>query len=131
MVEHLFEFFLLTPNLPLDKFDQKILGTIKSSNLCTSEYSALALPTFVTDERYNLNCIMDVNYFLKLVELPPLPHRVGIQGLADTFMPFRMPFDSSGSKQLDIPIFEIIYHAALEASSDGEGPYETWVGSPA
>jgi len=30
-----FSIFFLTPNLPLDKFDQKNLGTIKSSNLCT------------------------------------------------------------------------------------------------
>jgi len=49
-------------------------------------------------------------------------------------MALRMPFDSSGAKQLNIQIFETIYHAALEASSGlakREGPYETWVGSPA
>lgn len=45
-----------------------------------------------------------------------------------------MPFDSPEAKALNIQIFETIYHAALEASSEMaevDGPYETWVGSPA
>ena len=61
-------------------------------------------------------------------------HRVGIQGLADAFMPLRMPFDSSGPKQLKIQIIETIYHATLESSAklaEREGPYETWAGSRA
>jgi ribonucleotide reductase alpha subunit len=54
--------------------------------------------------------------------------------LADTFMALRMPFDSSAAKELDIQIFETIYHGALKASSEiaeRNGPYETWMGSPA
>jgi len=61
---------------------------------------------------------------------------VGVQGLADTFMALCMPFDSPEAKELtgNIKIFETIYHAALEASSElaeRDGPYETWMGSPA
>ena len=149
----------------LDKSNQKNLGTIKSSNLCTEiiEYSApdetavcnlasLALPTFIVNGQYdfqklhdvtkvvtyNLNRIIDVNYY-------PIPearrsnfrHRpigVGVQGLADAFMALRMPFDSPEAKEFNIQIFETIYHAALEASSElaeRDGPYETWMGSPA
>ena len=114
--------------------------------------ASLALPTFVSGGKYdfqklhdvtkvvtfNLNRIIDVNYY-------PIPearrsntrHRpigVGVQGLADTFMALRMPFDSPEAKQLNIQIFETIYHAALEASNEiaaKDGPYETWEGSPA
>jgi len=147
------------------KSNQQNLGTIKSSNLCIEiiEYSSpdetavcnlasLALPTYISNGKYdfnklhsvaktvayNLNRIIDVNYY-------PIPearrsnfrHRpigIGIQGLADTFMALRMPFDSPEAKELNIQIFETIYHGALEASSEiaaRDGPYETWVGSPA
>jgi ribonucleoside-diphosphate reductase subunit M1 len=49
-------------------------------------------------------------------------------------MALRMPFDSPAAKQLNIQIFETIYHGALEASiemAEKDGPYESWVGSPA
>lgn len=62
------------------------------------------------------------------------PIGLGVQGLADAFMILRMPFDGPEAKQLNIQIFETIYHAALEASCEiaqREGPYETYPGSPA
>lgn len=61
------------------------------------------------------------------------PIGIGVQGLADTFMALRMPFDSPEAKLLNIQIFETIYHGALEASSEmavSEGRYETYEGSP-
>ena len=45
-----------------------------------------------------------------------------------------MPFNSPKAKELNIQIFKMIYHGALEASCEimaRDGPYETWVGSPA
>jgi ribonucleotide reductase alpha subunit len=45
-----------------------------------------------------------------------------------------MPFDSPEAKELNIQIFETIYHGAPEASCEiaaKDGPYKTWVGSPA
>jgi len=147
------------------KSNQKNLGTIKSSNLCTEiiEYSSpdetavcnlasLALPSFIVNGQYdfqmlhdvtkvvafNLNRIIDVNYYpIPEARRSNMRHRpigVGVQGLADTFMALRMPFDSPAAKELNIKIFETIYHGALEASSEmaeREGPYETWMGSPA
>ncbi|RXW14162.1 hypothetical protein EST38_g11687 [Candolleomyces aberdarensis] len=147
------------------KSNQKNLGTIKSSNLCTEiiEYSSpdetavcnlasLALPTFIKDGVYdfkklhdvakvvafNLNKIIDVNYYpIPEARKSNMRHRpigIGVQGLADAFMILRMPFDSPEAKQLNLQIFETIYHAALEASSElaaRDGPYETWEGSPA
>lgn len=148
------------------KSNQKNLGTIKSSNLCTEiiEYSApdevavcnlasLALPTFVDSARgeydfqrlhevaqvvtRNLNKVIDVNHYpVEEARRSNMRHRpvgLGVNGLADAFLALRMPFDSPEAKQLNIQIFETIYHAALTASCDlakVEGAYETYEGSP-
>lgn len=56
------------------------------------------------------------------------------KGLADVFQALRMPFESPAAKQLNIQIFETIYHGAVEASAElaaEEGPYSTYEGSPA
>ncbi|KAI9573683.1 ribonucleotide reductase [Boletus coccyginus] len=147
------------------KSNQQNLGTIKSSNLCTEiiEYSApdetavcnlasLALPTFITNGQYdfqklhdvtkvvayNLNRIIDVNYYpvpeARKSNMRHRPIGLGVQGLADAFMILRLAFDSVEAKELNLKIFETIYHAALEAScemAEKEGPYETFRGSPA
>ncbi|KAF8873909.1 ribonucleotide reductase large subunit [Gymnopilus junonius] len=133
-----------------NKSNQKNLGTIKSSNLCTKilEYSSLdktavcnlaslALPSFIV-VTYNLNKIIDVNYYpipeARRSNMHHHPIGVGVQGLADAFMALHMSLDSQEAKELNIKVFETIYHATLEASSEiaeREGPYETWMGSPA
>lgn len=147
------------------KSNQKNLGTIKSSNLCTEiiEYTSpdevavcnlasIALPKFVTEDgkfdhqklyeitkvaTRNLNKVIDVNYY-PVVEArnSNLRHRpigLGVQGLADTFILLRMPFDSVESRRLNEDIFETIYFGAMEASMElakQHGPYETFKGSP-
>ncbi|KAF8625988.1 hypothetical protein AX17_006712 [Amanita inopinata Kibby_2008] len=114
--------------------------------------ASLALPTFISNGKFdfqklhdvtkvvanNLNRIIDINYYpIPEARRSNLRHRpigIGVQGLADAFMALRMPFDSPTAKQLNIQIFETIYHGALEASleiAERDGPYETWVGSPA
>lgn len=114
--------------------------------------ASLALPTFISNGAFdfhklhdvakvvtrNLNKIIDINYYpIPEARRSNMRHRpigIGVQGLADAFMALRMPFDSPAAKHLNIQIFETIYHAALEASSElaeHEGPYETWEGSPA
>ncbi|KAF2740657.1 ribonucleotide reductase large subunit RNR1 [Polyplosphaeria fusca] len=148
------------------KSNQKNLGTIRSSNLCTEiiEYTApdevavcnlasLALPSFVDYHRgaydfqklhditqivtKNLNKIIEVNHYpVEEARRSNFRHRpigLGVQGLADAFLALRLPFDSPEAKQLNIQIFETIYHAALTASCDlakEQGPYETYQGSP-
>jgi ribonucleoside-diphosphate reductase alpha chain len=146
------------------KSNQKNLGTIRSSNLCTEiiEYTApdevavcnlasIALPKYVIDGKFdhqrlfevtyvatkNLNKIIDRNYYpVKEARYSNLRHRpigLGVQGLADTFVKLRLPFDSDEAKQLNKDIFETIYYAALTASKDlakEHGPYETFQGSP-
>lgn len=86
----------------------------------------------------NLNRIIDVNYYpIPEARNSNMRHRpigVGVQGLADTFMLLKLPFESPEARTLNKQIFETIYHAALEASSElavVEGSYETYQGSPA
>jgi ribonucleoside-diphosphate reductase alpha chain len=146
------------------KSNQKNLGTIKSSNLCTEimEYTAedeiavcnlasLALPKFINNGRFdhqklfevtysvtkNLNRIIDINYYpVEEARNSNLRHRpigLGVQGLADTFIMLRMPFESDEAQGLNKDIFETIYFAAMTASKDlaiKEGPYSSFKGSP-
>jgi ribonucleoside-diphosphate reductase alpha chain len=146
------------------KSNQKNLGTIKSSNLCTEiiEYTSpdevavcnlasIALPKFVIDGKFdhqklyevtytatrNLNKVIDRNYYpVPEAEYSNKRHRpigLGIQGLADTFLLLRMPFESAEAKGLNKEIFETMYFAAMTASKDlaiVEGAYETFKGSP-
>lgn len=114
--------------------------------------ASLALPTFIRNGvfdfqklhdvtkvvTFNLNRVIDVNYYpvpeARVSNMRNRPIGIGVQGLADAFMALHMPFESPEAKLLNKQVFETIYHAALEASSDiaeTEGPYETWVGSPA
>lgn len=86
----------------------------------------------------NLNRIIDRNYYpveeARRSNMRNRPIALGVQGLADSFMTLRIPFDSQEAKELNIQIFETIYHAAVEASielAQEEGPYETYEGSPA
>lgn len=147
-----------------EKSNQKNLGTIKSSNLCTEiiEYTSsdevavcnlasIALPRFVNNGSFdhqrlfeityvvtkNLNRIIDVNYYpIEEARNSNMRHRpigIGVQGLADTFISLRYPFESEEAKQLNKEIHETIYYAALTASKDlaiKEGPYSTFAGSP-
>jgi ribonucleoside-diphosphate reductase alpha chain len=146
------------------KSNQKNLGTIKSSNLCTEimEYTSpdevavcnlasLALPKYIVNGSFdhqklydvtyvvtkNLNRIIDINYYpVEEARKSNMRHRpigLGVQGLADTFIELRMPFDSDEARQLNKEIFETIYFAAMTASKDQAkelGPYETFKGSP-
>ena len=87
---------------------------------------------------YNLNQVIDVNYYpTEKTRVSNMRHRpigIGIQGLADVFMIMDFAFNSPEAKQLNINIFETIYHAALETSvelSKVHGPYESFKGSPA
>ena len=147
------------------KSNQKNLGTIKSSNLCTEimEYTSpdevavcnlasISLPKFVIDGKFdfeklheitrvvtrNLNKIIDVNYYpIEEARNSNMRHRpigIGVQGLADTYLLLRMPFDSEEAKKLNKDIFETLYHASLTESNaiaKVEGPYKTYKGSPA
>jgi ribonucleoside-diphosphate reductase alpha chain len=85
----------------------------------------------------NLNKIIDINHYpvpeAKTSNFRHRPIGIGVQGLADTFLRLRMPFDSPEARGLNKDIFETIYFAAMTASKDlakQHGPYETFQGSP-
>lgn len=161
--------FMLYKDACNKKTNQKNLGIIKSSNLCTEivEYSApdevavcnlasIALPSFVEYDSKstwynfeklheitkavtrNLNKIIDRNYYpvpeAERSNMRNRPIALGVQGLADAFMALRLPFDSQEARELNIQIFETIYHGAVESSielASKFGPYPTYEGSPA
>jgi|TARA_B110000902_G_scaffold266212_1_gene353069 ribonucleoside-diphosphate reductase alpha subunit len=149
------------------KSNQKNLGVIKSSNLCTEiiEYTdkdetsvcnlaSIALPKYVNKETKtfdydalhkatkvvtkNLNRVIDRNFYpVETARRSNMKHRpigLGVQGLADVFILCGLPFDCEESRLMNAHIFETMYHASLEASSElaeVQGSYESFEGSPA
>ena len=150
-----------------EKSNQKNLGVIKSSNLCTEilEYTnkdetsvcnlaSIALPKYVNKEAKtfnyeklhevtkivtkNLNRVIDRNFYpVETARRSNMKHRpigLGVQGLADVFNLCGLPFDCEESRLMNVHIFETMYHAALESSSElaeVDGSYESFEGSPA
>ena len=130
----------------------EIIEYTSSDEVAVCNLASIALPRFLNEEGFfdhqklydvtykvtkNLNKVIDINYY-------PIPeacnsnlrHRpigIGVQGLADTFLRLRMPFDSPEARGLNKDIFETIYFAAMTASKDlakQHGPYESFAGSP-
>ena len=70
----------------------------------------------------NLNNVIDINYYpTKETKRSNMRHRpigLGIQGLADTLVQMRIPFDSEESLELNAHIMETIYFASMTASKD-------------
>ncbi|SGZ55954.1 CIC11C00000004480 [Sungouiella intermedia] len=86
----------------------------------------------------NLDKVIDVTkYPVDISETSNKRHRpiaIGVQGLADTFLELRLPFESEKARKLNSQIFETIYHAAVECSVEmaiEKGAYESFEGSPA
>tara|TARA_B110000259_G_scaffold175137_1_gene210076 strand:- start:1432 stop:3795 length:2364 start_codon:yes stop_codon:yes gene_type:complete len=131
------------------KSNQKNLGIIKSSNLCTEivEYTSpdeiavcnlasLCLPSFIHDGQFdfeelgkytkiltkNLNKIIDKNFYpLEKARRSNLKHRpigIGVQGLSDTFMMLKLPYESDDAKELNKQIFETIYYYSMKTSME-------------
>lgn len=140
------------------KSNQKNLGTIKCSNLCTEiveftskdetavcNLSSVCLPAFVQEVKEensekslsfsftelhrvakivarNLSRVIDINtYPVISAGRSNRRHRpigMGVQGLDDVYKRFGYPFGSPESNDLNVAIFETIYHAAVEAATD-------------
>jgi ribonucleoside-diphosphate reductase alpha chain len=162
--------YLLYKDPANKKSNQKNLGTIKSSNLCTEimEYSApdetavcnlasIALPAFIVPSVTDatsfdfarlrevtasvvkaLNRVIDINFYptpqTKRSNMRHRPIGLGIQGLADVFAMLRLPWETPEAARLNQLIFEHMYYAAVEVSTDIallSGAYDTFDGSPA
>ena len=113
---------------------------------------SMSLPAFVRDGTFdfkhfrntvhvavrNLNRVIDINYYptpeARRSNMRHRPIGLGVQGLADVFAMLNMPWESEEAAALNRRIFAHMYYAALESSCElaaKEGPYETYVGSPA
>lgn len=129
----------------------EIIEYTSSDEVAVCNLASLALPRYVENGNFdhqklfeityqvtiNLNRIIDNNFYpVEEARNSNLRHRpvgLGVQGLADTFILMRMPFESEEAKQLNKDIFETIYFAAMTASKDlavKEGPYVSFKGSP-
>jgi len=129
----------------------EIMEYTDANEVAVCNLASLALPRYIQNGVFdhnklyevtyqaaiNLNKIIDNNYYpVEEARYSNLRHRpigLGVQGLADTFIQLRMPFESDEAKKLNIEIFETIYFAAMTASKDlaiKDGAYETFQGSP-
>ncbi|MFD2514086.1 ribonucleoside-diphosphate reductase subunit alpha [Pontibacter locisalis] len=134
----------------------EIMEYTSEDEVAVCNLASLALPRFVKENEdgskefdhqklfdvtyhatVNLNKVIDINYYpVQEARNSNMRHRpigLGVQGLADTFIHLRMPFESDEARGLNKDIFETIYFAAMTASKDlakKNGAYETFKGSP-
>ena len=129
----------------------EIMEYTSANEVAVCNLASIALPMFVKNGKfnfnelykitkivtYNLNNVIDRNYYpLKEARLSNLKNRpigIGVQGLADTFIQMKYPFESDMASILNKNIFETIYFAACETScelAEQFGPYDTFKGSP-
>ena len=70
----------------------------------------------------NLNKVIDVNFYptdkTKISNLLHRPIGLGIQGLADVYALLNIPFQSENAKEINIKIFETMYHASVQQSME-------------
>ena len=131
----------------------EILQFTSPGEVAVCNLASVALPMFVSEKNQtfdfgklahviqvmtrNLNRVIDINHYpLPEARKSNFSHRpigLGVQGLADTFILLRLPFDSPAARKLNRDIFETIYFAALTASNqlaEKDGYYESYPGSP-
>ncbi|WP_242921941.1 ribonucleoside-diphosphate reductase subunit alpha [Pontibacter liquoris] len=133
----------------------EIMEYTDENEIAVCNLASLALPRYVKEENghkvfdhqklfdvtyhvtKNLNKVIDINYYpvpeARNSNMRHRPIGLGVQGLADTFIHLRMPFESDEARGLNKDIFETIYFAAMTASKDlakKNGAYETFKGSP-
>jgi ribonucleoside-diphosphate reductase alpha chain len=131
----------------------EIIEYTSADEVAVCNLASIALPRFVDEKTgtfdhqrlfevtyvatKNLNKIIDRNYYpIPEARNSNMRHRpigLGVQGLADTFIMMRYPFESEEARKLNAEIFETIYYASMTASKDLskiDGPYETFAGSP-
>jgi ribonucleoside-diphosphate reductase alpha chain len=114
--------------------------------------ASIALPSYVTEQGTfdydklrsavkvvikNLNRVIDINFYptndTYTSNMRHRPVGLGVQGLADVFALLRLPWESDEAADVNQRIFEHIYYAAVESSSElavVEKPYSSYEGSP-
>jgi ribonucleoside-diphosphate reductase alpha chain len=120
---------------------QEILLYTDKDNIGVCNLASISLPKFVeyntTNKPYynyqklyeitkiiikNLNQVIDNNVYPvpegKHSDSENRPLGLGVQGLADVFFKFKLPFTSNKAKEINKLIFETIYFGALESSCE-------------
>lgn len=98
--------------------------------------ASISLPNFVENGKFNferlgktvsiitknLNKIIDVNFYpLEKAKRSNYKHRpigIGVQGLTDTYMLMKYPYEGEGASTLNREIFETIYYYAVKTSME-------------
>merc|ERR1719487_101763 len=132
----------------------EIIEYTSPDEVAVCNLASIALPSFVRDEdrsydfqslyevtkvaTRNLNKVIDRNHYpveeARRSNMRNRPIGLGVQGLADTFLKLRLPFEGEAARRLNTDVFETLYFAACEAScelAERDGAYETYAGSPA
>lgn len=129
----------------------EVLEYTAPDEIAVCNLASICLPQFIENDTFNheklheitkvvtrnLNKVIDRGFYpvdkARYSNMKNRPIGIGVQGLADVYMKLRMAFDSNDAKQMNIDIFETIYHAAMESSMElaiKNGPYSTFEGSP-
>lgn len=129
----------------------EILEYTSKEDTAVCNLASIAIPKFIKDNQLdfqklyeiaykvtiNLNKVIDNNYYpvpeASNSNFKYRPIGIGVQGLSDTYIMLRIPFESEEASELNKKIFETIYFGSMTASKDlarTEGPYESFKGSP-
>jgi ribonucleoside-diphosphate reductase alpha chain len=130
----------------------EIMEYTSTDEVAVCNLASICLPMFVNEDRTfnfeklhqitrvvtkNLNRVIDVNYYpIQEARNSNMRHRpigLGIQGLADTLIKMKIPYEDDRAESLNAEIFETMYHAAMGESIElakVEGHYESFKGSP-
>ena len=118
--------------------DKLIGGYTNVSRLLKPKFDYDKLHEITKIVTNNLNKVIDINFYpttkTHTSNMRNRPIGIGVQGLADTFAMMNVPFYSPEASEINEKIFETMYHAALEKSTEiasVDGPYDSFKGSPA
>lgn len=114
----------------------EIMEYTSPDEIAVCNLASLCLPSYVEDGKFNfeklgkyakvlcknLNKIIDRNFYpvdkAKRSNLRHRPIGIGVQGLSDTYMMLKMPYESEEAKELNKKIFETIYYYAMTMSME-------------
>tara|TARA_Y100000389_G_scaffold205122_1_gene263543 strand:+ start:24240 stop:26606 length:2367 start_codon:yes stop_codon:yes gene_type:complete len=115
----------------------EIVEYTSPDEIAVCNLASLCLPSYINDNgefdfeklgqhakilTKNLNKIIDKNFYpLEKAKRSNLKHRpigIGVQGLCDTYMIMKLPYESEEATMLNKKIFETIYYYSMEMSME-------------
>ena len=114
----------------------EIMEYTSPDEIAVCNLASLCLPSYVEGEKFNfeklgkhakilcknLNKVIDRNFYpVDKARRSNMRHRpigIGVQGLSDTYMMLKMPYESDEAKELNKQIFETIYFYAMTMSME-------------